>query len=59
MNIFNIIDRYPKKRPPLPRGLKKIFKKHYLKNRQNFLSQLSERWLHVSIDDRKSRKKNI
>ena len=59
MKILDIIKRYPKKRPPLPKDIKKIFKKHYLKNRQNFLSQLSERWLHFSIDDRESRKKTL
>lgn len=49
-NKFFIIKKnYPKKRRPLSRNLKKIFNKHYLNNRQNFLSQLLETWLHKSI----------
>lgn len=59
MNFFEVIDKYPKKRPPLPKGIKKIFNKHYLNNRQNLLSQLSEIWLHSSMDDRKSKKKTL
>ena len=52
MQILKLLGKYPKKRGLLPKALKKIFKNHYLSNRQNFLSQLSEKWLHISIDDR-------
>ena len=50
--ILNLIKKYPKKRGFLPKPIKKIFNKHYSDNRNNFLSQLSERWLHTSIDER-------
>jgi len=48
-----LIKKYPKKRPSLNKKLKKIFDFEYKKNRTNFLSQLSERWLHFSIKGRK------
>ena len=57
--ILNLIKKYPKKRGFLPNPVKKIFNKHYLDNRQNFLSQLSESWLHFSIDDRKKINKTL
>ena len=57
MKILNLIKKYPKKRSTLPLHLKKIFKNFYLNNRGNFFSQLSEKWLHLSIDDRS--KKNV
>ena len=59
MKLINLIKKYPKKRGALPEPLKKIFNTHYLNNRQNFFSQLSERWLHVSIDDRKKKNKTL
>ena len=49
---LSLIKKYPKKRGFLPKPIKKIFNKHYLNNRNNFLSQLSERWLHTSIDEK-------
>ena len=49
---LDIIKKYPKKRGILPKPIKKIFNKHYSDNRNNFLSQLSERWLHTSIEGR-------
>jgi len=57
MNIKNIIKNYPKKRNPLSREINKIFKREYKKNRTNFLSQLSESWLHFSIKGRNSNQK--
>jgi len=48
--------KYPKKRKPLNKDLKKIFNKFYLSNRTSFLSQLLESWLHFSI--KKIKKKN-
>ena len=36
--------------------LKNIFNKLYLDNRKSFLSQLSERWLHLVIKERKIKK---
>ena len=50
--MLDLIKKYPKKRGVLPKPIRKIFNKHYLENRNNFLSQLSERWLHTSIDER-------
>lgn len=41
MKIDSLLKQYPKKRPPLSKKLKKIFDKHYLKNRQSLLSQMS------------------
>ena len=49
---LDLIKKYPKKRGFLPKPIRKIFNKHYSENRNNFLSQLSERWLHISIDER-------
>ena len=57
--IINIINKYPKTRPKLPNPLKKIFNQYYLINRKNFLSQLSEKWLHLSIDDRMRKNKTL
>jgi hypothetical protein len=50
---LSLIRKYPKKRPTLNKKLKKIFNFEYKKNRTNFLSQLSESWLHFSIKGRK------
>ena len=50
---LKLLKKYPKKRPPLNKKLKKIFNFEYKKNRTNFLSQLSESWLHFSIKGRK------
>ena len=58
-SIKSIIEKFPKKRPPLPNKIKKIFDKLYLKNRKSFLSQLSERWLHYIIKDRNSNKRTL
>ena len=58
MNKY-LLKKFPKKRPPLPQKLKKIFNKFYLKNRQSFLSQLSEKWLHLSIKERNLKKKTL
>ena len=49
---LDLIKKYPKKRGVLPKPIRIIFNKHYSDNRNNFLSQLSERWLHTSIDER-------
>ena len=51
-SIFNLIKKYPKKRPALSREVKKIFDIEYKKNRENLLSQLSESWLHFAIRGR-------
>lgn len=51
--ILTLINKYPKKRPPLNKVLKKIFDSEYKKNRTNFLVQLSESWFHFSIKGRK------
>ena len=59
LKIQNLIRKYPKKRLVLPKEIKKIFKKHYLDNRKNILSQLSERWLHLSMKDRKNKNKTL
>ena len=58
-NIYNLFNKFPKKRPPLPKKLKSIFNKLYLDNRNNFLSQLSERWLHLVIKERRLKKKTL
>ena len=50
---LELIRKYPKRRPPLNKKLKKIFDFEYKKNRTNLLSQLSESWLHYSIKGRK------
>lgn len=55
---LKLIKKYPKKRPPLNKKLKKIFDFEYKKNRTNFLSQLSESWLHFSIKGRKEKFNN-
>ena len=56
-NKFLMIKKkYPKIRQPLSRSLKKIFNRHYLNNRKNFLSQLLETWLHSSIKKIKNKK---
>jgi len=57
--MLNLIKKYPKKRGFLPKPIKKNFNKLYLNNRQNFLSQLSERWLHLSINDRERKNKTL
>ena len=59
MKIYSLLRKYPKRRGNLPKPIKKIFDNEYLNNRQNFLSQLSERWLHLSMDDRKIKKKHL
>jgi hypothetical protein len=56
MKIKIELKKFPKKRPPLPKKIKKIFNKFLLNNRQNFLSELFEKWLHYSIKDRESNK---
>ncbi len=58
-NIYYLFNKFPKKRPPLPTKLKSIFNKLYLDNRKSFLSQLSERWLHLVIKERKIKKKTL
>lgn len=35
MEIDNLLNQYPKKRPTLSKKLKKKFNKHYLDNRHN------------------------
>ena len=57
--ISSLLKKYPKKRGVLPRPIKKIFKQHYSENRNSFLSQLNERWLHTSLDDRKNKNKTL
>ena len=59
MNLKKIISKYPKKRVDLPIPLKKIFNKYYLNNRKNYLSQLIEKWLHLSINDRWTKKNTL
>ena len=54
LSIFNLIKKYPKKRPALSKEVKKIFDIEYKKNRENLLSQLSESWLHFVIKGRNS-----
>ncbi len=50
---FDLLKKFPKKRPPLNKKIRKIFNAEYKRNRANFLSQLSESWLHYSIKGRK------
>ena len=59
MNIIKILKKYPKKRPGLPIKLKKVFNEHYKSNRQSFLSQLSEKWLHFAIKNKETNKKTL
>lgn len=44
---------FPKKRPPLIEDLQKTYDKEYKSNRQSFLSQMCESWLHFQIKGRK------
>ncbi len=53
--IFELLKKYPKKRAKLNLNIKKIFEDEYRRNRSNFLSQLSESWLHYSIKGRKEK----
>jgi hypothetical protein len=55
---FELLKKYPKKRPSLNDKLKKIFDNEYKKNRSNSLSQISESWLHYSIKGRKNTSNN-
>ena len=57
MNIKTLLKKYPKKRILLSKKIKKIFVNEYKNNRTNFLSQLSESWMHFSIKGRKSKGK--
>ncbi len=57
LNINNVLKKFPKKRRPLSKKLKKIFNEEYSRNRTNLLSQLSESWMHFSIKGRKTKKK--
>ena len=57
--MLDLIKKYPKKRGILPKPIKKIFDNLYLDNRQNFLSQLSERWLHISIENKTEKNKTL
>ena len=52
MIIFDLINKYPKKRGTLPEPIKKIFDSFYLSNRENLFLKLIRRWLHTVIDDR-------
>ncbi len=54
LSAKNLLKKFPKKRISLSRPLRKIFDIEYKKNRNNFLSQLSESWLHFSIKGRSS-----
>ena len=54
-----LLKKYPKRRPKLPGKIKKIFNTLYKKNRQNFLSQLSERWMHLAIKGRDTKKNTL
>ena len=54
--MFDLIKKYPKIRGSLPKPLKKIFNNFYLENRENSLSQLLRRWMHLSMDDRETNK---
>ena len=54
INTKLLLNKFPKKRTKLSKPLKKIFDIEYKKNRTNFLSQLSESWLHFSIKERLS-----
>lgn len=55
MSIFNLINKYPKKRGKLPGPLKKIFDSFYLSNRENLFLQLIRRWLHSIMDDKEKK----
>jgi len=49
-----ILNRFPKARPPLPEGIAKIYTEHYKANREggtaaSSLSQKMERWLHRQV----------
>ena len=58
LSAKNLLKKFPKKRISLSKPLKKIFDIEYKKNRNNFLSQLSESWLHFSIKGRSSNLNN-
>ena len=51
-SIISLLKKYPKKRPALSKEIRKIFDIEYKNNRENILSQFSERWLHYSIKGR-------
>ena len=57
--MLKLLKKYPKRRGFLPKQIKKIFNKDYLSNRENFFSQLSERWLHSSIDNKEKKNKTL
>lgn len=44
-----LLNTYPKKRPPLSKKLKSLFKKEYKSNRENKIISIFESWLHRSI----------
>jgi hypothetical protein len=54
MNIYNILNKFPKQRAELPKAYQEVYKKHYLINRQGqskatSLSQKMEIWLHKKV----------
>ena len=57
--IQNILNLFPKQRPPLPRKIKKIFNKIYKENRINYIISFAERWMHKSIHELNSIKKTL
>ncbi|SDJ81353.1 Methyltransferase domain-containing protein [Catalinimonas alkaloidigena] len=64
-NEFPILQRFPKKRPPLPPPYQAIYAQHYLDNREGntkatSVSQQLERWLHRKVaEDLKGQKRNF
>ncbi len=54
INAKLLLNKFPKRRTQLSKPLKKIFDIEYKKNRTNFLTQLSESWLHFAIKGRLS-----
>ena len=59
INIQHLKNSYPKIRPPLSKGITLFFDKHYKDNRENFILQLIESWLHRSIIGRRQKDKKV
>ena len=57
-----LLDNFPKKRPPLPGPLQNLFDEHYLRNREssseNLIHKKIESWCHNAIPDRLLQNKN-
>ena len=54
LNVQEVLNRFPKQRPPLPEEYKKIYDKHFNENRNGLtkvskLSSKFESWLHRKV----------